>query len=238
VLPVQTNSTIRAANRSISRGGNAPGSATAYPESVTRTTVGAVTNFSPAFTASPTTSPNRRIAAPAVASPVSATRTGPSPATAGNTRSNSGDRAPERAKPFTLAGSSVGCRQFDHQRRGPTPEHQTPGRWARGQGPPRYRPPERPRISGAAIRTKEFLYVHNFHPERWPACDPETDFGNCDPGPTKEVIKALGGYFFELHLGKRLPDELYDISADPSASTTSPTISPYTQTLERPCAIA
>lgn len=66
-----------------------------------------------------------------------------------------------------------------------------------------------------AIRTKEFLYVHNFHPERWPACDPETDFGNCDPGPTKEVVKALGGYFFELSFGKRLPDELYDIQRDP-----------------------
>jgi N-sulfoglucosamine sulfohydrolase len=66
-----------------------------------------------------------------------------------------------------------------------------------------------------AIRTKDFLYVHNFHPERWPACDPETDFGNCDPGPTKEVVKALGGYFFELSFGKRLPDELYRLKDDP-----------------------
>jgi arylsulfatase A-like enzyme len=66
-----------------------------------------------------------------------------------------------------------------------------------------------------ALRTKEFLYVHNFHPERWPAGNPETDFGNCDPGPTKEVIKALGGYFYDLSFGKRLPDELYDIQRDP-----------------------
>lgn len=66
-----------------------------------------------------------------------------------------------------------------------------------------------------AIRTKDFLYVHNFHPERWPACNPETDFGNCDPGPTKEVIKALGGHFFELTFGKRLPDELYRLKDDP-----------------------
>lgn len=66
-----------------------------------------------------------------------------------------------------------------------------------------------------AIRTKEFLYVHNFHPERWPACNPETDFGNCDPSPTKEVIKALGGHFFELSFGKRLPDELYRLKDDP-----------------------
>jgi arylsulfatase A-like enzyme len=65
------------------------------------------------------------------------------------------------------------------------------------------------------IRTKDFLYVHNFHPERWPAGNPETDFGNCDPGPTKEVVKALGGYYYELSFGKRLPDELYRITDDP-----------------------
>jgi N-sulfoglucosamine sulfohydrolase len=66
-----------------------------------------------------------------------------------------------------------------------------------------------------AIRTKDYLYVHNFHPERWPAGNPETDFGNCDPGPTKEVVKALGGHFYELAFGKRLPDELYRLSDDP-----------------------
>jgi N-sulfoglucosamine sulfohydrolase len=66
-----------------------------------------------------------------------------------------------------------------------------------------------------ALRTKDFLYVHNFHPERWPAGNPETDFGNCDPGPTKEIIKALGGHFYDLSFGKRQPDELYDLRRDP-----------------------
>lgn len=66
-----------------------------------------------------------------------------------------------------------------------------------------------------AIRTKEYLYVHNFHPERWPAGDPETDFGNVDGSPSKDVIKALGGYYYDLSLGKRLPDELYRIKDDP-----------------------
>lgn len=66
-----------------------------------------------------------------------------------------------------------------------------------------------------AIRTKDFLYVHNFQPERWPAGNPETDFGNVDPSPSKEVVKALGGYFYELTLGKREPDELYRITDDP-----------------------
>ena len=66
-----------------------------------------------------------------------------------------------------------------------------------------------------ALRTKDFLYVHNFHPDRWPAGNPETDFGNCDPSPSKEVIKILGGYFYDLSFGKRLPDELYDLKHDP-----------------------
>jgi N-sulfoglucosamine sulfohydrolase len=58
--------------------------------------------------------------------------------------------------------------------------------------------------------------VHNFHPERWPAGNPETDFGNCDPGPTKELLKAIGGQYYELSFGKRLPDELYDLRRDPA----------------------
>lgn len=66
-----------------------------------------------------------------------------------------------------------------------------------------------------ALRTKEFLYVHNFHPDRWPAGNPETDFGNCDPSPSKELLKYLGGHFYDLSFGKRAAEELYDLSRDP-----------------------
>ncbi|WP_414659921.1 sulfatase family protein [Horticoccus sp. 23ND18S-11] len=66
-----------------------------------------------------------------------------------------------------------------------------------------------------ALRTKDFLYVHNFHPDRWPVGNPETDFGNCDPSPSKELLKAIGGHYYELSFGKRLPDELYDLRRDP-----------------------
>ena len=66
-----------------------------------------------------------------------------------------------------------------------------------------------------AIRTKEFLYVHNFYPERWPAGNPETNYPNCDDSPTKSVIIALGGYYLDLSFGKRQPDELYRITDDP-----------------------
>jgi arylsulfatase A-like enzyme len=65
-----------------------------------------------------------------------------------------------------------------------------------------------------AIRTQDWLYVHNFQPDRWPAGDPETDFGNCDPSPTKEVLKVLGGHYYDLSFGKRQPDELYRLNDD------------------------
>jgi len=66
-----------------------------------------------------------------------------------------------------------------------------------------------------ALQTKDFLYVHNFHPDRWPVGNPETDFGNCDPSPTKELLKTLGGHFYDLSFGKRQSDELYDLRRDP-----------------------
>jgi arylsulfatase A-like enzyme len=66
-----------------------------------------------------------------------------------------------------------------------------------------------------ALRTPDFLYVHNFHPERWPAGNPETDFGNCDPSPSKELLKTIGGHYYDLSFGKRQPDELYDLRNDP-----------------------
>ncbi|SIN71781.1 Arylsulfatase A [Singulisphaera sp. GP187] len=66
-----------------------------------------------------------------------------------------------------------------------------------------------------AIRTPEFLYVHNYFPDRWPAGNPETDFGNCDPSPTKELLKAIGGEFYEISFGKRPADALYRLTDDP-----------------------
>jgi arylsulfatase A-like enzyme len=65
-----------------------------------------------------------------------------------------------------------------------------------------------------AIRTPEYLYILNYFPERWPACDPETDYGNCDPSPTKELLKALGGYFYDIAFAKRPHEMLYRISED------------------------
>jgi arylsulfatase A-like enzyme len=83
-----------------------------------------------------------------------------------------------------------------------------------------------------ALQTKDFLYVHNFQPDRWPAGNPETDFGNCDPGPTKEVVKAIGGYYYDLSFGKRAPDELYDLHRDPEGVNNLANDPFYTKTLE------
>jgi arylsulfatase A-like enzyme len=76
-----------------------------------------------------------------------------------------------------------------------------------------------------AVRTREFLYIRNLRPDRWPAGDPELwksvgPFGDIDPGPTKDFIlnhRAEPKYaqFFELACAKRPAEELYDIGKDP-----------------------
>src|SRR5262249_24323191 len=76
-----------------------------------------------------------------------------------------------------------------------------------------------------AIRTRDFLYVRNFRPDRWPAGDPQahTDpgrpFGDCDDGPTKNYILDHSDdpairRFYELCFGKRPAEELYEIRKD------------------------
>jgi len=75
-----------------------------------------------------------------------------------------------------------------------------------------------------AIRTRDFLYINNFKPERWPAGGPTSIFGpayaDIDNSPTKEYILEHGDEaevkrFFELACGKRPADELYDLKKDP-----------------------
>jgi N-sulfoglucosamine sulfohydrolase len=77
-----------------------------------------------------------------------------------------------------------------------------------------------------AIRTREFLYLRNLRPDRWPAGDPQAykdpkrAFGDCDDGPTKNYIldhrsEPEMQQFFQLCFGKRPAEELYDLSKDP-----------------------
>jgi arylsulfatase A-like enzyme len=67
-----------------------------------------------------------------------------------------------------------------------------------------------------AIRTTEWLYVRNYEPERWPAGNPETNFPNCDGGPTKDWMVAHRDRFFDLAFGQRPAESLYRIDADPA----------------------
>jgi uncharacterized sulfatase len=75
------------------------------------------------------------------------------------------------------------------------------------------------------IRTKDFLYLRNFEPERWPAGDPPL-YGDVDQhlsidgSPSKQAVVEHGNHpeahrLFDLAFGKRPAEELYDLGADP-----------------------
>ena len=91
-----------------------------------------------------------------------------------------------------------------------------------------------------AIRTKDFLYIRNFKPDRWPMGDPKglddltvdapkweeisTDtrcaYGDLDASPTKAwmIHNRADRHVtdsFELAFGKRSLEELYDVQNDP-----------------------
>ena len=65
-----------------------------------------------------------------------------------------------------------------------------------------------------------FLYLQNFEPARWPACNPETGYLNCDASPTKTFIlnarrQNAADPFWALCFGKHPPEELYELAGDP-----------------------
>ena len=76
------------------------------------------------------------------------------------------------------------------------------------------------------IRTKNFAYIRNYEPGRWPAGDP--DFvsshqgfiGDCDRGASKSFLmsnftrREIAPYYL-LCFGRRPAEELYDMEADP-----------------------
>lgn len=80
-----------------------------------------------------------------------------------------------------------------------------------------------------ALRTDDFLYLHNFFPDRWPAGTPHYQkaaftnawLADCDNGPTKSYIFSNRDMddqhrqFYQLSFGKRPADELYDLKKDP-----------------------
>jgi len=82
-----------------------------------------------------------------------------------------------------------------------------------------------------AIRTREYLYIRNYEPGRWPAGDPDRrvcardiPFGEVDSSPTKTLLmdnKDKPGFkrFYDLAFGKRPAEELYEVREDPGQLT-------------------
>lgn len=88
------------------------------------------------------------------------------------------------------------------------------------------------------IRTKEFLYLHNSKPDRWPAGNPEFGLRNCDGGPVKSVITKLKPgtpdyRFYELNFGKRPEEMLYAIGEDPACVNNLAGNPEYAETMNR-----
>ena len=78
-----------------------------------------------------------------------------------------------------------------------------------------------------AIRTRDFLYVRNLRPDRWPAGDPDVLFlhgrpyGDVDTTAGKDVLLAhekdpAFAWHVALVFGKRPAEELYDLAKDPA----------------------
>jgi N-sulfoglucosamine sulfohydrolase len=77
------------------------------------------------------------------------------------------------------------------------------------------------------LRTRDWLYIRNSAPDRWPAGTPDyrrafmTDawLGDCDNGPSKEYLWQARNIpevapFYARAFGKRLAEELYDLRGD------------------------
>lgn len=70
-----------------------------------------------------------------------------------------------------------------------------------------------------AVRTREFLYIRNFAPDRWPAGDPD-NYYDIDGGPSTDYFKKNRDNppfrrFAEMAMGKRPAEMLFDIRKDP-----------------------
>ena len=67
-----------------------------------------------------------------------------------------------------------------------------------------------------AIRTPEFLFVHNYEPDRWPCRQPGNRHDEYRRrSPTKDLLIETGGHFYDLVFGKRPEFELYRVADDP-----------------------
>jgi len=97
-----------------------------------------------------------------------------------------------------------------------------PGRDTLVTGQERHAPGQ-PNDTGYPIRglfLGDWLYLHNFAPDRYPFGPPLTGYSDADGGPTKTVIleqnrAGANHWRWELNFGRRPADELYNLKTDP-----------------------
>jgi len=93
-----------------------------------------------------------------------------------------------------------------------------------------------------AFRTKDFLYIRNYEPNRWPSGDPDAancaraiPFGEVDPAPSKTLLmNKRNAYeeYYQLAFGMRPAEELYDLRTDPGQLTNVADVPKY-ETIRR-----
>jgi arylsulfatase A-like enzyme len=109
---------------------------------------------------------------------------------------------------------------------------------------------EKPDLGGTpmrSMRTRDFLYIRNFRPDRWPAGTPDAEkaviegrwLADCDNGPTKLFMvehrddDAEHRRRYELAFAKRPAEELYDLRKDPGQMANVAEEKAYAQVKER-----
>ena len=67
----------------------------------------------------------------------------------------------------------------------------------------------------------DWLYIHNYKPDRWPGGNPEAGYLNCDSGPTKTLIMQQrranldDAPYWDLRFRRRRAEEFYNLAGDP-----------------------
>lgn len=95
-----------------------------------------------------------------------------------------------------------------------------------------------------AVRTRDFLYIRNLRPDRWPAGDPDVlflhgrPFGDVDTTRGKDFLLAhrddpAVAKQFALIFGKRPAEELYDLRSDPAQIQNVAAEAKYADTLRQ-----
>ncbi len=75
-----------------------------------------------------------------------------------------------------------------------------------------------------AITKDDFVYIRNYHPERWPSGNPETGYRDVGSSPTKTYIlnqRRLNrqSIFWDINFGMLPAEELYSLKNDPFCMT-------------------